>query len=87
MRSTTEQGYGYPHQKERERIARRVERGTEACARCGNLIVPGTPWHLDHADDRGGYLGPSHARCNEIAGRLKQIQTTKPVRPWRSEDW
>jgi hypothetical protein len=41
------------------------------CARCGLPIRPGEEWHLDHDDeDRGRYLGPSHARCNEkAAGR------------------
>jgi hypothetical protein len=28
------------------------------CCRCGHLIEPGKPWHLDHRDDRSGYLGP-----------------------------
>jgi hypothetical protein len=27
-------------------------------------IVPGTRWHLDHRDDKLGYLGPAHAMCN-----------------------
>jgi hypothetical protein len=38
--------------------------------RCGVAIDPSERWHLDHADDRSGYLGPSHARCKlEAAGR------------------
>jgi hypothetical protein len=32
------------------------------------LILPGTEWALDHTDDRTGYLGPSHKRCNDSAG-------------------
>ena len=32
---------------------------TLACCRCGQLIEPGQAWHLDHRDDRRGYLGPA----------------------------
>ena len=34
------------------------------CARCGTRILPEADWHLDHAEDRTQYLGPSHAQCN-----------------------
>ena len=45
------------------------------CARCGRPILPGQPIHLDHTDDRSGYLGWSHGRCNEQAGgRLGQAR-------------
>jgi hypothetical protein len=32
------------------------------------LILLGQQWHLDHNDDRTGYRGPAHARCNTSAG-------------------
>ena len=59
--------YGHAHRKLRARWAPRVARGDVPCARCGNLILPGEAWHLDHDDDRSSYLGPSHADCNSRA--------------------
>ena len=41
-----------------------MQSGSATCVRCGFQILPGTRWHLDHADDKIHYLGPSHARCN-----------------------
>lgn len=38
------------------------------CPRCGRPMLPGQPLDLDHTDDRGGYLGMAHARCNRAAG-------------------
>src|SRR5438045_6044418 len=71
MASTTARGYGHQHQQRRKVWARKVAKGDVACARCGGLIVPGSKWHLDHTDDRSGYLGPSHAGCNMAAGAAK----------------
>ena len=34
------------------------------CARCGEIIEPGTPWDLGHSDDGLDYNCPEHARCN-----------------------
>ena len=66
----TNRGYGSNHVALRTQWALRVSRGTVNCARCGNPIHPNEPWHLDHDDDRTGYRGPSHARCNlAAAGR------------------
>jgi hypothetical protein len=53
----------------RRRWEPRVAAGEIACARCGERISPIEDWHLDHADDRTGYLGPSHVRCNTAAPR------------------
>jgi hypothetical protein len=69
--NTTARQYGAGHQAFRARIARLVNRGTEVCARCGFLIVPGEAWDLDHSDDRRGYLGPSHARCNRSTQKTR----------------
>jgi hypothetical protein len=61
-------GYDRNHDTLRQQWAPRVATGTIRCARCGQLITAGDPWALDHTDLRDGYLGPSHARCNNSAG-------------------
>jgi hypothetical protein len=66
--TTTEKGYGSPHQRLRKQWAAVVDRGEAACARCGRFIVPGSQWHLGHTDDRTGYIGPEHAYCNTSDG-------------------
>lgn len=38
------------------------------CGRCGRPMLPGQPLDLDHNDDRTGYRGFAHARCNRSAG-------------------
>jgi hypothetical protein len=68
---TTAGGWGAQHQRLRRQWARLVATGTVACARCGDLIAPSARWHLDHADDRNSYLGPSHAKCNVQAAGWK----------------
>jgi hypothetical protein len=74
-----------------------VATGTVRCARgadcefaetvggvlIGGLIEPGSDWHLDHRDDRRGYLGASHARCNTVAGARKRWERG----PGPSRDW
>jgi len=58
--------YGGPHQSLR-RAGRPYAYG-QPCVRCGRPMLPGQPIDLDHTDDRGGYLGWSHATCNRAAG-------------------
>lgn len=69
--TTAERGYGKEHRDERTRWQKLIDAGAPVhCARCGTPIHPGTEWHLDHADDRSRYLGPSCKRCNlSAAGR------------------
>ena len=61
-------GYDANHDRLRADWAPRVATGRIPCARCGRRIEPQDRWHLDHSDDRTGYLGPSHERCNTSAG-------------------
>jgi len=70
-----ERGYDQAHKRLRARWAREVATGRVGCARCGDLIAPDEPWDLDHADDRAGYLGPSHARCNRATHAVAQRTT------------
>lgn len=61
-------GYGPAHDRARRAWAARLARGPVPCTRCGEPVGPGDAWHLDHADDRAGYLGPAHGACNTAAG-------------------
>lgn len=70
--NSNQRGYGAAHQRTRTTLDIRVQAGLINCARCGQRIQPGQPWHLDHDDeDKSRYIGPSHARCNTSAGGLK----------------
>ncbi len=61
--STTGAGYGAAHRRARARALAAWQDG-DPCARCAGPMSHGTPVHLDHTDDRTGYLGLSHAACN-----------------------
>jgi hypothetical protein len=81
--STTQRGYGYLHQKMRERLKPMVEAGMTNCARCGDRILPGQRWELDHAAGKQGYRGPAHWRCNRSAGgRIGAAITNGKSRGW-----
>jgi len=72
--------YHWSHQKLRRRLDREVRLGLHVCARCGEPILAGERWHLDHHDSGVGYLGPSHARCNvRAANELRAAD----ARRWR----
>lgn len=72
--TSTQRGYGKEHQAERARWAADVADGFVNCARCGKLIEPGEPWDLGHTDDRTGWTGPEHRRCNRAAPRHQTAQ-------------
>ena len=56
--------YCHLHQLRRRAVAWKVEAGIVRCARCGELIKPGTPWDLGHVDGTNHqlYSGPEHRR-------------------------
>lgn len=98
--STTARGYGrqdsgLDHKAERQRLAPHVDAGHAFCAEriCvmpTRWIPPGTPWDLAHNEDRTGYLGPAHQRCNRAAaGRLtgQRRRQAKQDRARRSREW
>lgn len=66
--SRQERGYGRQHDRLRATWELKILQCDVKCARCSQLVLPGMKWHLDHTDDRTGYLGPSHERCNTSAG-------------------
>lgn len=65
------QRYGGGHRRLRAAVDVVVQAGEAVCTRCTEPIAPGTPWHLDHDDQTGGYRGPAHASCNSAAGAAK----------------
>ena len=67
-------GYGSNHDARRRQVKPLVDAGNAICSRCGNPISPREQWHLDHTDDRQGYLGVSHAYCNLRAAGIKTAQ-------------
>ena len=72
------------HRRTRKEFAPMVAAGLVNCARCGELIEPGTPWDLGHDDrDPSLYSGPEHAYCNRAAGcRARHSNGPKPSRMW-----
>jgi len=66
--TTTQAGYGSKHQRKRRQWQAVIDESGALCARCGRPIMAGMAWHLDHAPGKQGYLGPSHAHCNVVAG-------------------
>lgn len=70
-RTTTARGYGTEHQRRRREIAAVVAAGRAVCVRCSGPIDPDAAWDLDHTDDRTGYMGPAHRKCNRAAGAAK----------------
>ena len=70
--SSSARGYGTPHRQFRAIMKPSYVPGVTRCVRCGRPISD--PWplvHLDHTDDRTGYLGLSHQACNAAAGARK----------------
>jgi hypothetical protein len=85
--TTPGRGYGYQHQQLREQYRPQVDAGQAYCQqpRCvmpGRWIPPGTPWDLGHTDDRTGWIGPCHAKCNRVAGnrspRRRRRRVSRP---------
>ena len=96
--STTARGYGSQHQKARKAAAAR-HHPSDPCTRCHQPLGPMSPdLHLDHTDDRRGYLGFACADCNRKAGARKGNRVSNGRRRWnrpvstqptlrRSERW
>ena len=84
---TTAHGWGSQHQKTAKAWLALWQPG-DPCCRCGQpMWQRWTYWpsgkrvsaiHLDHTDDRTGYLGLSHASCNTAAGnRARRMAEAK----------
>jgi hypothetical protein len=80
--STTARGLGWTHQRYRKVWDRVVRSGNAVCTRCLEPIAWDAPWDLDHTNDRTGYLGAAHRRCNQQAGALKGNSPRRASRVW-----
>jgi hypothetical protein len=88
--TTTEQGYGYPHVRQRKHWAAHVATGQATCWRCGGWIDPQGPWDLGHDDhDRSVYRGPECRPCNRRAGGIKGNRSPlrRSVRAMTADRW
>jgi hypothetical protein len=79
--------YARTHRRVRKKYAPIVANGMATCARCGERILPGELWDLDHDDDdplQRRYLGPSHRRCNRaVVTHLKEaLAPQRHSREW-----
>jgi hypothetical protein len=86
--SSTARGYGQAHRTAR-RKAIATYKPTDPCVRCGvPLGDDSTSLHLDHNDDRTGYLGLAHGTCNSSAGAASGHAQRRGVYvPTPSRDW
>jgi hypothetical protein len=80
-------GYTNAHVARRRQLEPLVATGQVSCCRCGQPIHPSQRWHLDHRDDRRGYLGPSHATCNLRAAAEKRNGTRREAPLLWSRVW
>lgn len=87
MGKTTESGYGWQHQQIRRALLAMLEPGTPCC-RCGLPMYTTQSLDLDHNDDRTGYNGFAHSRCNRSAGGRKgRGLPAKPPPTRTSQEW
>ncbi len=88
MGKTTEDGYGWQHQQLRRALLAALVPGT-ACCRCGLPMDLTQSLDLDHNDDRTGYNGLAHSRCNRAAGgrKSRRKQPSELPRTFTSRDW
>lgn len=77
--STSARGYGHQHQQLRAQLL--PQAWGQRCPRCGRVMLEGQALDLDHTDDRSGYRGMAHRKCNRAAGarktnRIRRAKTT-----------
>lgn len=65
--TTTQRGYGTPHQKLRAQLIAAFVPG-QACARCGQPIWDAARADLGHRQGKRSYRGLEHDTCNRGGG-------------------
>jgi hypothetical protein len=70
-----ERGYDAEHRRLRRELLPSAY-GTP-CALCGEVMQQGDALHLDHTEDRSGYRGFAHARCNVLDGARRGGAATR----------
>lgn len=81
--------YQSPEHIEGRARALRTASPMDQCPRCRLPLGPDVyrnprALHYDHRDDRDGYLGLSHDRCNREAGARKGAAVTNAMRHGRA---
>lgn len=64
--SASSRGYDYAHQVLRS--AKVADAVGSLCVLCGEVMDDPERMHLDHTEDRSGYRGFAHDRCNVADG-------------------
>jgi hypothetical protein len=88
--SATQRGYGQQHRRARlHALDDLKQHDGQPCTRCSQPM-----WHaqaalldLDHTDDRAGYQGLAHRRCNRRAGQAKAMRIRASSQVTRSRNW
>lgn len=83
--TTTARGYGYTHRKLRAALL--PDAYGRPCPKCGQPMLPGQALDLGHTDNRTGYTGIEHARCNRQAGAIKGHASRRVKRTDVSRSW
>ena len=87
MADTTARGYGAVHQAERVKWEPVVKAGNAKCSRCKQPIKADEAFDLDHNDDRTGYLGPAHVKCNRSVGGRNGAAVTNAKWSMTTREW
>jgi hypothetical protein len=95
MRSTTDRGYGSPHQTERAIWAREIAaaggvlcRRGDQCLEPNLWIKPNEPWDLGHPDAACPLpKAPEHRRCNRSIGGANGATVVHAQRLMTVRDW
>lgn len=90
--TTTQQGYGWDHQRERARWVKYQQaggddsRGGLLCRAGDQCLKPngtrwirkGEAWDLGHHPGQQSWRGPEHVKCNRTAGARSSNRTGNP---------
>jgi hypothetical protein len=91
--TTTEQGYGWDHQRERARWVKYQQAGgdgalgehhgelrcrADVCVMSSRWIGKDEAWDLGHEAGQRSWRGPEHVRCNRRQGAINSNRTGNP---------